>query len=195
MNAVAGEAKMPAASVDRIEQDLLSALATREASDASPSNGMKHATSGSPLSRRQITVSSRAWLRVAAAIVLVGCGVLGWRLNRPLVTIERLAAPPRSSAVSPGVPSPTQILGTDARPSTVAPQRVRHAPIQKKARDAAVVTPAGFVALPWTAGLPAFESGEIVRMEVPVASLSAYGIDISPATASRPVEADLLIGQ
>jgi hypothetical protein len=31
-------------------------------------------------------------------------------------------------------------------------------------------------------------------MEVPVASLPAYGIDIS-AGANRPVEADILIGQ
>jgi hypothetical protein len=48
--------------------------------------------------------------------------------------------------------------------------------------------------LPWSAGLPAFESGEIVRLEVPVASLAAYGVDISSG-ADRPVEADILIGQ
>ena len=58
-----------------------------------------------------------------------------------------------------------------------------------------VVTPSGFVDLPWTAGLPAFESGEIVRMDIPVASLPTYGIDISSGPGRGPVEADVLIGQ
>jgi hypothetical protein len=40
-----------------------------------------------------------------------------------------------------------------------------------------------------------FESGSIVRMEVPVASLPAYGIDISPAAGGGPIEADVLVGQ
>lgn len=71
-----------------------------------------------------------------------------------------------------------------SRPSGKTPRRA----------SATVVRPTGFVELPWTAGLPAFESGEIVRVEVPVASLPAYGVDIS-AGADRPVEADILIGQ
>jgi hypothetical protein len=49
--------------------------------------------------------------------------------------------------------------------------------------------------LPWTAGLPAFESGEIVRMDIPVASLPTYGIDISSGTGRGPVEAVGLFGQ
>jgi hypothetical protein len=34
-----------------------------------------------------------------------------------------------------------------------------------------------------------------VRVEVPVASLPAYGIDISSGAGKGPVEADVLIGQ
>jgi hypothetical protein len=34
-----------------------------------------------------------------------------------------------------------------------------------------------------------------MRIELPVASLPAYGVDISPAADDRPVEADLLVGQ
>jgi hypothetical protein len=60
---------------------------------------------------------------------------------------------------------------------------------------ARVVRPSGFVALPGSAGLPQFESGTIVRMELQLASLPAYGIDISPAADDRPVEADVLVGQ
>jgi hypothetical protein len=70
-----------------------------------------------------------------------------------------------------------------------------HAKGNKSARAARGTKPSEFVELPWTAGLPAFESGEIVRMELPVASLPAYGIDISPGTGNSPVQADILIGQ
>jgi hypothetical protein len=51
------------------------------------------------------------------------------------------------------------------------------------------------VALPSATGLPAFESGEIVRMEVPVTSLPMYGIDIIPDARGPAVEADFLVGQ
>jgi hypothetical protein len=58
-----------------------------------------------------------------------------------------------------------------------------------------IVKPAGFVALPGAANLPQFESGTIVRVELAVASLPAYGVDISPAANDQPVEADVLVGQ
>jgi hypothetical protein len=58
-----------------------------------------------------------------------------------------------------------------------------------------VVRPVGFVALPGAAGLPDFESGEIVRMELPLTSLPTYGIEILPDAQGSPVEADLLVGQ
>jgi hypothetical protein len=197
MKSLARETKMPAASAARIEQELLSALASREASDASLSNRMKHATWRSPHSERRITVSWRPWLPAAAAIVLVVAGVMMWVDNRPTVIVERWAVPP---PLLPKTESPrptTQAIGHDAVPSVVAraSRAVRHRPIEKTSAELGVVKPAGFVALPWTAGLPAFESGEIVRMEVPVALLPAYGIDISPGVGTRPIEADLLIGQ
>jgi anti-sigma factor RsiW len=53
----------------------------------------------------------------------------------------------------------------------------------------------GFVPLPVAAGLPDFESGEIVRVEIPVASLPTYGIEIVPDARRAPVQADLLVGQ
>jgi hypothetical protein len=57
------------------------------------------------------------------------------------------------------------------------------------------VTAEGFVLLPAASNLPAFESGEIVRMELPVTSLPAYGLEITPDTRRAAVEADLLVGQ
>ena len=53
----------------------------------------------------------------------------------------------------------------------------------------------GFIVLPAAVGLPAFESGQIVRIDVPVASLPAYGVPLIPDAATREIEADVLIGQ
>ncbi len=78
----------------------------------------------------------------------------------------------------------------DTRPAAVPPKR---APRARPARR--VVRPAAFVALPGTAGLPEFESGTIVRLELSLASLPSYGVDITRAGTDRPVEADVLVGQ
>jgi hypothetical protein len=68
----------------------------------------------------------------------------------------------------------------------------------RKATTAAtprVIRPEGFVALPEAIGLPDFESGEIVRLEIPLPSLPSYGIAIPPDARGTPVQADLLVGQ
>lgn len=52
-----------------------------------------------------------------------------------------------------------------------------------------------FVALPGVAALPALESGRIVRIEVAVSELPAYGINVVPDSTQSSVEADLLVGQ
>jgi hypothetical protein len=51
------------------------------------------------------------------------------------------------------------------------------------------------VALPSAVGLPDFESGQIVRLELPLAMLPSYGIQIVPDARGPQVEADLLVGQ
>lgn len=52
-----------------------------------------------------------------------------------------------------------------------------------------------FVALPTAIGLPALESGHIVRVELPAADLPAYGFDVTPQPAAGAVQADVLVGQ
>jgi hypothetical protein len=52
-----------------------------------------------------------------------------------------------------------------------------------------------FTMLPGAAALPAFESGHIVRMELPVSALPSYGVEIVPDAAGTEVTADLLVGQ
>jgi hypothetical protein len=52
-----------------------------------------------------------------------------------------------------------------------------------------------FTPLPGASGLPAFESGSIVRVELPVAALPAYGLSIVPDPTRPAVEADVIVGQ
>jgi hypothetical protein len=130
-------------------------------------------------------------LTAAVAIVLIVGSISLWNVSRVTVdttTSERTASEKPSSLADVVLPLP---------PKPVVVTSEKTAPVNRSAHKAAtarVVRPNGFVELPWTAGLPAFESGEIVRVEVPVASLPAYGFDISRGTR-RNIEADVLVGQ
>ena len=52
-----------------------------------------------------------------------------------------------------------------------------------------------FVALPDAIGLPTFESGRIVRVDIPVSSLPAYGVELVPDAVGSAVQADVIVGQ
>ncbi len=80
--------------------------------------------------------------------------------------------------------------GADAGHGQAAPPVAAGRPRAARARRAPaspVVRPVGFVALPGAAGLPDFESGQIIRMEIPLASLPTYGIEIQPDAQGTPV--------
>ena len=53
----------------------------------------------------------------------------------------------------------------------------------------------GFVPVPGASALPQLESGSVVRYELPLTTLRAYGLDIVPEPARLTVDADLLVGQ
>jgi hypothetical protein len=65
------------------------------------------------------------------------------------------------------------------------------APASEKATDDA----GDFIVLPAADRLPQFESGMIVRVELDVASLPAYGFPVIPEGARAPVAADVIVGQ
>ena len=52
----------------------------------------------------------------------------------------------------------------------------------------------GFIPIPSAAGLPEFESGQIVRLGIPVTALPNYGLEI-PSGVESSIQADLLVGQ
>jgi hypothetical protein len=138
---------------------------------------------------RPVVVASK-WLKIAAALALATAALVWWSL----LGVSRSGLPPEVaiSAPQPAAPSPApqrvETVTTSApEPALKAPSRAR--------RPARVVHPDGFVPLPASDGLPAFESGQIVRMEIPLTSLPNYGVQISPEAVDKPVQADLLVGQ
>jgi hypothetical protein len=55
--------------------------------------------------------------------------------------------------------------------------------------------PNEFVMVPGAAGLPAMESGSLVRMEVPVSMLPSLGLTPPQTGSATSVQADLIVGQ
>lgn len=122
-----------------------------------------------PLPRPTLTRPQvRGSLAAAAAIVLA---VAAWQVA---------ARWPASGERAGGVdPDPARgANGPLARPASAADGQVLQ-----------------FVVLPTAIGLPALESGRIVRVELPAAELPAYGFDVMPQPAGGAVEADVLVGQ
>jgi hypothetical protein len=110
----------------------------------------------------------RPWLAAAAVLVLA---VAAWQ------------------GASRWTSSEDTVAGTEAGPARAA------------GGPEARPVPAGggqalqFVALPTAIGLPALESGRIVRVQFPAAELAAYGFDVTPQPEAGAVETDVLVGQ
>ena len=143
-------------------------------------------------------MAGTAWLRAAAAVLVAAGGVLLWSStsNKPESDKPRDASAavaeirtPEANQPAPAVQSAADVRRNATALASQQPRRSRQRALP------AVVRPVGFVALPGAAGLPDFESGEIVRIEIPLASLPTYGIEILPDAQGSPVEADLLVGQ
>ena len=186
IRALVGSTTIPSASAGRIEGSLLRNFAEYHA-------GPRHAAL-----RARERGGRRPWRAVAAAVAALTVGVVVWQASyrvteNHVMTASVSSAVPLADRGSPALPAPavstpeTIPMGT---PKTVPGNR-------KPARPSVprVVRPAGFVLIPGTSGLPQFESGTIMRMELPVASLPGFGVDISPAADDHPVEADVLVGQ
>jgi hypothetical protein len=130
--------------------------------------------------------SWRRWAAAAAALVILSAGMSGWWARRGVshgVDVSRATVTP-----APPVEKIAESVVAVPQPVPAKPPR-RHRPAPP------VVRPTGFVALPGSGGLPEFESGSILRLELSLASLPSYGVDITRAGADRPVEADVLVGQ
>ena len=186
---------------EREVSDGLRALAAATAS-AAPSAAMEERLRAAFDARHP--APSTVWWKVAvAAAALVAATGWWWaskdaaKLPGPDAGVQATAASTRSVPATPPATAPqregaSSVPGNAAgKDATLTTRRAARGPATR-ARPAA--TDAGFVALPAAVGLPDFESGVIVRMELPLAALPAYGLEMVPGRRT-PVEADLLIGQ
>ena len=157
------------------------------------------------------SASTRGWLAAAAvAVVVVGAGALGVALLRgpePVVPASNTVAQQPPAVPVSGPDGNSDGASVASNPGAAAPVIPHHAtpqhadsrpprpPRKPAAEGPEPATMEGFVALPAAAGLPDFESGRIIRIDLPVASLPAYGVEVIPDLRRSEVEADLLVGQ
>ena len=131
------------------------------------------------------------WFALAAAAAAIVVAVVWWRSSTTPPAQPPTAAMTQSTpVVEPPAERPRASEATSPAGKT-ADRRPRG---WRTSTPQAAVNDGGFITLPAAIGLPDFESGVIVRMELPQGALPAYGLEIVPG-AKMPVEADLLIGQ
>jgi hypothetical protein len=140
---------------------------------------------------------------LAAAMVIVGAGAawIAWSVGSAPVKPPEVR---RGGPAGPGRGVDVHLARTAAPPEApsvpaVAPagrgRRPRAATSRPKAESAGDAVMSGFQPVPGAIGLPDLESGSIVRVELPMTALAAYGVDIVPDPARAEVQADLLVGQ
>ena len=169
-------AASPGGAPDAMERRLMEAFARRHGAER----------------QRRSALSSALW--VAAVLVVVAGGVaVSWavaqreRVPEPAKPVPIVAARETQQPVQ----APSVAAANPQR--ALSASRPRH--VTSRPRPSDPVRPAAFVTLPSAVGLPEFESGEIFRMQIPLTSLPAYGIEIAPDAKGAAVEADLLVGQ
>jgi len=209
LQALAAEAqewKAPAA----MEQRLLAAFAERQG----PAAVAARQENGVPVGARVASSRWRYALATAAALTLAVWGIreAGELANRGTGELTK-----RGSAELAGNAAATgraegSAVGAHPRLSTppAASERIDHASrtppavsehMNHASRTASPrtrggeATPVEFMRIPSAIGLPELESGTVLRMELPLAALPEYGLDIAPDAMRTSVEADVLVGQ
>jgi hypothetical protein len=130
------------------------------------------------------------WMGAIAATVLLGAAAtLFVRLPSRIPQAVDSSVPPAAAvsvAVSPPS-SPALAASGDDRPAGTPP-------VPQAVDAPGDVAAADFVLWPGAAAWPPFESGELVRVTLPLDALPALGI-APPAAADAIVQADVLVGQ
>jgi hypothetical protein len=206
LQALAAEAqewKAPAAT----EQRLLAAFAER----LGPAAVAARQENDVPVGARVATSRWRYALATAALLTLAVWGIreAGQPGNRRTdevpgkaggseATEDRAAA--AAQARTP--PAVSEHIDHASRTAPAVSERVDHASRTANARRAnprpanpRAASPVEFMRIPSAIGLPELESGTVLRMELPLAALPEYGLDIAPDAMRTSVEADVLVGQ
>ncbi len=137
--------------------------------------------------------SRRALLATAAALLLfLFLGMRQWaRTGQPAATVAT-------------VPTPSAPNVADTRPTPVPPEQaparhlarsVRRPPSGVRPRAVSGDEYNEFIVLANDTQLVPLESGQVLRVEVPTSTLISMGLRITAEDVSKPVLADLLVGQ
>jgi hypothetical protein len=200
LQALAAEAqewKAPAA----MEQRLLAAFAERQG----PAAVAARQEDDVPVGARVAGSRWRYALATAALLTLAVWGIreAGQPGNRRTDEVRGKATAPaategRAAPAQPRTPpAVSQRMNHASRtanpPSRFALRRGRPAAAPVNRRAAAA--PVEFMRIPSAIGLPELESGTVLRMELSLAALPEYGLDIAPDAMRTSVEADVLVGQ
>jgi hypothetical protein len=145
-----------------------------------------------PAVRRRLS----PWLAAAASIAIVGglaYGVAG-RLKTETTGVP-LKLDATGVRLKPDATEEVRLKPDATGDATNTPNTgsARRPPSRPAARPGLKMD--DFVTLPGAIGLPSFESGRIVRVDLPVSSLPAYGVELVPDAARNEVQADVLVGQ
>ena len=141
------------------------------------------------------------WAAAACIFFFVGAwAAVEWRVRTASpqgpVTSTHASMPTPAEQAKPVEqaenPAPAPVPLVAASPRRSGPRVVRTASRNELPQETDRL--AGFIPLPAAGGLPGFDSGMIVRIALPTASLPAYGLAITPES-NRTVNADLLVGQ
>jgi hypothetical protein len=132
------------------------------------------------------------WMGAIAATVVLGTvATLFVRLPSRIPNAVDSSAPPAAAVpVAGGSPSSSPAV---AASGNERPTRTLPAPrVAEEPGDLAATT--DFLLWPGAAAWPPFESGELVRVTLPLDALPALGV-APPAAADAVVQADVLVGQ
>ncbi len=193
------------------ERRLTEGLRTLSAATTVPANEVAErrlmmafasAREATPSPDRRATIGRwTVWIAAACIFFFVGAwAAVEWRTRTQAP--QGTAAPIQASVPPPAerprsvaqAESPVPVPGPPESdtPRSPAPRAVRAAQRDELPQESDRL--AGFIPLPAADGLPGFDSGMIVRVAIPTASLPAYGLAITPESA-QTVNADLLVGQ
>ena len=147
---------------------------------------------------RYAPVRARQWpnrtLLAAAAILLLFLLVGAIRQWSPTERNQKTATTPpapKESEKPPERPSPLRRSEPKTLRLVAAERRTRPAP----QRQAASMEDTEFIALASENQLVPLESGQVLRVELPASTLISMGLRITAEDVSKPVPADLLVGQ